>query len=72
MEQAEVDALRAAVDKERAEIARETEGVARLTGEAEADLLSVLPALEEAEAGLNALKKSDLLEIRLVCVCVQV
>ncbi len=65
-EQAEVDALRAAVDEEREEIARESEHVAALTAEAEADLLSVLPALEDAETGLNALKKSDLLEIRLV------
>ncbi len=63
-----MDALRAAVDNEREEIARESEHVARLTSEAETDLLSVLPALQEAEEGLNALRKSDLLEVRSVCI----
>ena len=37
-----------------------------ISQEAEADLRAVLPALEEAERGLNSLKKADLLEIRSV------
>jgi dynein heavy chain len=63
-DQAAVNEVRAIVSKEEEKMRYETELVRQYAQEAENDLANVVPLLGAAKESLNALKKSDISEIR--------
>ncbi|XP_071833092.1 dynein axonemal heavy chain 6-like isoform X4 [Apostichopus japonicus] len=63
-DQEAVDQVKTIVEEQEATMKRETQLVQDYADQAEKDLESVLPALEDATAALDALQKSDISEIR--------
>lgn len=63
-EHQEMNRLKASVEQERGNFAKESQLVTNMAATVESDLQAVLPALLEAERGLSTLKKADFVEIR--------
>lgn len=63
-EQAAAEKVRAGVAAEEAEVRRSTQATHALRDDAQRDLDAVLPALDAAMEALDALNKSDIIEIK--------